>query len=138
MDKRLMELLLRSLEGPLIKRRDRLRLDRTLSESEELRRARDEFEALREGLAAGAASSFRPGFSGRVMAGMETAASENGRQFLNYDRFQKVFWRFTVASLVVLAILVSYNLTQGETIPQGDLLYAADQTVGEILKLPVF
>jgi len=137
MDKRLLRLLVRSLEGPL-KKRDRHRLDRALSESEELRRARDEIEAMRRDLASGAADSFRPGFAGRVLAGLEAADNEDGRQMLFYAGFQKVFWRFTLAALFILAVLISYNLAHSELLPANELLYASDQTVGEFLNLPIF
>jgi anti-sigma factor RsiW len=137
MDKRLLRLLVRSLEGPL-KKRDRHRLDRALSESEELRRARDKIEAMRGDLAAGAARSFRPGFPGRVLAKIEADRSELDPQTDHYRRFQAVFPGFALACCLVLAFLITYNLAHGELVPRNELLYACDQTVGEFLSLPIF
>jgi hypothetical protein len=137
MDKRIKRLLLRSLEGPL-KRRDRLRLDGALRDSEELRRYRDEADALRRDLAAGAAESFRPGFPGRVLAKLEADRIEDDPQTVHYKRFKAVFRRFAWAAFLILAFLITYNLAHSELVPRNELLYACDQTVGEFLNLPVF
>jgi len=137
MDKRLLRLLVRSLEGPL-KKRDRHRLDRALSESEELRRARDEIEAMRRDLASGAARSFRPGFPGRVLAKIEADRIEDDPQTVHYKRFKAVFRGFALAAFLVLAFLITYNLAHSELVPRNELLYACDQTVGEFLNLPIF
>jgi hypothetical protein len=137
MDKRTRRLLLRSLEGPL-KRRDRLRLDGALRASDELRRYRDELEALRRGLAAGAAESFRAGFAGRVLARIEAEAAGEDRQVAHVRRFKTVFRGFALASALVLAVLITYNLAHDELVPRDHLVYACDQTLGEIMNVPLF
>ena len=137
MDKRARRLLLRSLEGPL-KRGDRLRLDDALRKSDALRRYRDEIEALRQSLAAGAAGSFRPGFAGRVLARIEAEAAGEERQAAHYRRFKTVFRGFALASALVLAVLITYNLAHDELVPSDHLVYACDQTLGEIMNVPFF
>jgi hypothetical protein len=136
MDKGILKLLYRSFEEDL-RPVEKTRLSGALEESKELRRLKNEIVFLRRAVGEGAARSFRPGFSDRVMARVEAPPpAENGAEQLS-RAFQWVFRRFVVVALLVLTVLITYNLIHTKGISAGDVYYISDVSFGKILPLPL-
>lgn len=136
MDKRILELLYRSLDGDLT-RDERTTLEAALADSPELRKEREELLALRGHLKAGAAESFGPFFAERVMGAIRSAREEDigGARFMESLRY--AFARVALVAAAVAAFLLIYNLNQGGGMSIAAALGGRDTSIEEVLTAPV-
>lgn len=104
-------LLLRSLEGDLSSQ-DKVRLQKLLAESAEAVAELRQLESLRRLVSESAATTFAPGFTGRVMSAVGSERlTENGRALADY--LAPVFTRVAVAGVAVVVALGAFGLAEG-------------------------
>jgi hypothetical protein len=137
MDTGILKLLYRSLDSPL-KKKDKLRLDRALEESEELRQLRSELVAMRQAIAEGAVRSFRLQFVERAMKRIQSTPSSANKWDVLLGAYRTVFRLVAIVGLIIIAVLISYNIAHKDLLPQDAIFYASDLTIGKILQMPVF
>jgi anti-sigma factor RsiW len=117
---------------------ERTSLEEALERSPELRAEKERIRQQRELLSEGAAGSFGPGFSDRVMGRLDaSAASSNGWE-LFYATLLTLFRRFAIAGAVALLLLLTYNLRLGDKLSSEEIFFASDATYEELKQLPLF
>jgi len=137
MDDKLRRLLLRSFDDKLDPK-DRMRLEEALKSSSELREEKERLMALRLNISESRAAGFGPGFADRVMGRIAAPApQENGLESL-YDTFRRMFQKFALAGAVALLVLVTYNLSIGDSLSEEEIFFASDTTYQELQDLSLF
>jgi anti-sigma factor RsiW len=136
-DERILRLLCRYLDAPL-RKRQQARLDRALARSAELRRQKDEIVAIRTALAGGSVGGFRPGFADRVLARVRSAEVAPDRLESLARVYAAVFRRIAAVGLIAVALLVVFNLVQGDLVPRDAIFYASNLAAGGLLRVPIF
>ncbi len=137
MTNRGMRLVLRSLDSDLGKR-DRERLEKALAGSEELRRSRDRFLALRRAAADGAVRSFRPLFAERVVGRLQEDSKSSGARRAVWGFRRLVLGRLAAAALFILMAWLCFAAGQVEIIPRDAIFYVSGQTINRLLQVLEF
>lgn len=137
MDKKILKLLYRSLDSRL-KKKDEERLTKALEESEELQQHRREIMSVRQVVAESAGRSFPPGFAERVMGKLQGSQKANNRLDAQFNLYASVFKPFAIATIAILIILISYNISHDDLLPKGEIFYVSDLMIEKILQVPVF
>ncbi|MFQ5605765.1 MAG: hypothetical protein ACE5HS_21050 [bacterium] len=106
MNKPMLELLYRSLDGHLSKEEQTM-LEQALSASPELRKEKDQILAMRQTLSEGAARTFKPFFSARVMQKVRSEAKP-AEEFVHSLLW--AFRRIALGGAVAIALLLAINL----------------------------
>lgn len=112
MNSSIRDLLYRSLDDALTAE-EKQQLDTALASSSELREEHDQLVKMRQMVSAHAATSFEPWFARRVMRQIESGDSASE---LFFESLFTMFRRVAVAAAVAVAITISYNVMQSDTI----------------------
>ncbi len=137
MEKRMLELLYRSLDGELSpdERKD---LDAALAGSPGLRREREDLIAMRGVVTDGAVRSFGPFFAERVMSTIRSAREKEAAGARFFDSLLYAFRRVALAAAAIAAFLLIYNINQGGSVSVA-AAFGAENTGGieQVLNAPV-
>jgi len=137
MKRKIVKLLYRSFDSEL-NPDEKEKLDQALRGSEELRMEKDRILAQRRAIAGGAASSFSPFFTERVMSKIESLDQKKNGVESFYETLLFMFRRFAIIGAAIGLLLLIYNLQTGDILSADDILYASDLTFEKILDLPLF
>ncbi|MFC2161012.1 hypothetical protein ACFLRX_05100 [Acidobacteriota bacterium] len=135
--KRILNLLYRSFDTDLSKKK-KLRLEKALNESKDLKDEKELIHSRRQAIADSAEKTFRPYFSDRVMA--QIAAIEDQKEPLEsfYDALFYGFKRLAVVGALIMIVLLFFNVFQGHIISVEEIFFTSDLVMEEILNLPIF
>ncbi len=137
MNKKILRLLYRSQYGELSDK-EKLKLARALESSPQLRREKDRIQHQRESLRRGAASSFKPGFTDRLMHRIHRLGSGSNGWEQFYSSLVAFFRRFALVGALALLLLLSYNLKLGDKLSTDEVFFASDAAYAELQQLPLF
>lgn len=111
-DQHFFDLLMRSLDGDLDDK-DRVMLEKALSQSEELRKEKEKLIRLRELVGSGD-YQFKYGFTDRVMNRVTTSKNGKSIEFIFTRDLNRIFRRVAITGVAaIILLLLSIYLTTG-------------------------
>ena len=137
MDKKILNLLYRSLDGEL-NETEMQQVREALRQSEELRREKERILAQRRAIAESPKPSFKPFFAERIMNRIESMGEKKNGQEAFYETLLVMFRRFALAGAAILIILLLVNLSTGDALSTDEIFYTSDVAIEEIADLPLF
>lgn len=135
--KKILKLLYKSFDTKLSEKK-KLRLEKALDESKDLREEKDLIISRREAIKDSTEKVFKPYFADRVMAQIAAIGDKKDPQESFYDALMLGFKRLAVVGALVMLVLLFVNVFQGHIIPADEAFFASDLALEEILNLPVF
>ncbi len=136
MNKRILELLYRSLDGDLTADEGK-ELREALEASEALRREKGMIEAMRKMVSASGTETFKPFFADRVMRRVKGLRESRNGMYTLQEWLSRVFRRVAIVGVAVVAGLVVLNLVQADGVSLAAAFGISEVPIEEILELPV-
>ena len=109
MDKKITDLLYRTFDEDL-SAKEQQKLDKSLSDSAELRKEREQIFAMRQAVSNTGEKSFKPFFAERVMNQIKKSHSPQGEVDSFFDSLIAVFRPLAIGAAIILITLLSYNM----------------------------
>jgi hypothetical protein len=137
--RKILELIYRSLDGALTEK-EQITLDYALKKNESLRKEKQEIEAQREAISSsfGDELHFKPFFAERVMSRIESVPERENYVDIFFNSLFSLFNKLAVIGTVICIIMISYNLSKGESIKEDDAMVVSQVTYEEILDMSLF
>jgi anti-sigma factor RsiW len=136
MNEHILELLYRSLDGPLGETEQR-QLEAALAASRELRAERERIIAMRDALSSSAPDSFGPFFTERVMRRILTSEDTESHEDLFFVSLYRLFRPLVAVGAALVITLVTLNLWESDEVSLAAALSASGDTVDVFLKTPL-
>ena len=129
MNEKEIELLYRSFDDTL-KPDEQKRLQEALANSKELRREKENIEAVRKALSSNKHQTFEPFFAERVMRRIKPVRQEkNGDVF--YDSLFTIFRPIAITATFIILGIMSYNLVKTDQLSWEGVIAVQEVTLEE-------
>jgi hypothetical protein len=125
--KKIERLINKSLDTDL-SRKEAIQLNKELLQSEDLLKKYSQIESIREAISISTDAEFRPGFEERLIRKIQFIKKEK-YYFTWSDSLVLSFRRIALTAVIVLIVLVSYNLSNGNKYSLESLLGINDTSI---------
>ena len=124
------ELLYRSFDSEL-STKEQEQLEQALTDSEELRREKDNIIALRQSISMEKRKFFKPFFADRVMAKIAESKQKNNEE-LFFESLFALFRPVAIAATILIIIVIGYNISASGQVSVDSALAVPDLSLEEV------